>query len=120
MIRRQVERYLIESNRQRVKTEEQRGREIIELLRIEKSLAAERMKSGKKADPSANLRKGRALSLAAETLGVGTRTAEKLLKLIEAVDAGDDLARALLDGVNAKRKSIDGAFREWKSKRSAN
>jgi hypothetical protein len=53
-----VERHLIEFNRQRVKTPEQVGREVKELVRIESVFAKQRMLAGQKADPRAILPQG--------------------------------------------------------------
>ena len=111
-----VEEFIIEANRQRVKTEEQRGREFLELLRIERVRARERQ--GTRTDIVANLppsSMGKARDKAAESLGIGSRTAEKLLKIIEAADAGNEKARAALDAVNDRKKSIDKAFKEIKA-----
>jgi ParB-like chromosome segregation protein Spo0J len=112
-----VERHLIESNRQRVKTPEQVGREVKELLRIESALAKQRMLAGQKIHPRANLPQGivgKARDKAAEAVGMGGRTADKLIKIIDAVDSGDAKARALLDAVNDRKRSIDSAFQELK------
>jgi ParB-like chromosome segregation protein Spo0J len=116
-----VEEFIIEANRQRVKTEEQRGREIIELLRIEKIRARDRqlatLRKGSRRPVRANLptRGGRAMDIAAESLGMARRSAEKLVKIIEAVDAGNEKARAALDAVNDRKRSIDKAFKAIKT-----
>jgi hypothetical protein len=110
-----VERHLIESNRQRVKTPEQVGREVRELLRIEKMSAKQRQ--GARTDIVAILppsSMGKARDKAAEAVGMGARTADKLIKIIDAADAGDLRARTLLDAVNERKRSIDNAFKELK------
>lgn len=114
-----VEEFIIEANRQRVKTEEQRGRECLELLRIEGIRARERQArsaggKGKRllGEKFPEAIKGRARDKAAESLGMSGRTAQKLLNVIEAADAGNEKARAALDAVNDRKKSIDKAFKE--------
>jgi hypothetical protein len=54
----EIEQIIIEANRQRVKTAEQKAREFKELKRIEAALAEARMKSGKKANPKENFPQG--------------------------------------------------------------
>lgn len=117
-----LERIVIESNRQRIKTDEQIGREYIELKRIEAVLAKKRMAEGGKKKGKANLPDpGTSRDKAANAVGIKPRTAEKLKELIEAVDSKDDAkqakkARDLLDAVNRKEKRIDPAWRELHSK----
>jgi hypothetical protein len=48
----------------------------------------------------------------AESIGLGGRTAQNLFKIIEAAHAGNEKARAALDAVNDRKKSIDKAFKE--------
>jgi ParB-like chromosome segregation protein Spo0J len=111
-----VEQHLIESNRQRVKTQEQIGREAKELLRIESGLAKKRQ--GARTDIVAKLppsSMGKARDKAAEAVGMGARTADKLIKIIDAADAGDVRARALLDAVNERKQSIDSAYKKLKA-----
>jgi ParB-like chromosome segregation protein Spo0J len=74
----QAEQLIIESNRQRVKTLEQKGREFKELKRIEAALAKERMLAGRKIDPGKNFSKGRAEDNAASAVGMSRPTAKKL------------------------------------------
>lgn len=110
-----AELFLIESNRQRVKTGEQKAREFKELKRIEAALAKQRMESGKKADPAPNSTqgtKGKAAAKAAEAVGLGRTTAEKLEKLVDAADAGDPKAKEALEDIEAKKgRGVDTAFK---------
>jgi hypothetical protein len=111
----QAEQLIIESNRQRVKTPEQKAREFRELKRIEAALAKERMLAGKKVNPKENLpegSKGQARDQAAEAVGMSGRTAEKLSAIVEKADGGDPEARAALDAVNEDRMSVDAAYRK--------
>src|ERR1017187_8159510 len=55
--------------------------------------------------------KGQARDKAAEALGMGGRTAEKLLALVQKADGGDPEAREALDAVNEGRMSVDAAYR---------
>jgi hypothetical protein len=113
-----VEQFLIEANRQRVKTTEQTGREVKELLRIEAVFAKQRQKlsKGRGIKGRANLPHliGKSRDIAAEKVGLGARTADKLIRIIDLADAGNAKARAVLDEVNAREKSIDRAFKEIK------
>jgi len=107
----QAEQLLIESNRQRVKTFEQKAREFKELKRIEASLAKERMLAGRKIDPGKNFSKGRAEDNAAAALGMSRPTARKLEAIVQKADSGDSEARAALDALNEKKISVDAAYR---------
>jgi len=107
----QAEQLLIESNRQRVKTFEQKAREFKELKRIEAALAKERMLAGKKIDPRKNFSKGRAEDNAAAALGMSRPTAKKLEAIVQKADSGDSEARAALDALNEKKMSVDAAYR---------
>jgi ParB-like chromosome segregation protein Spo0J len=113
-----VEQFLIEANRQRVKTPEQTGREIMELRRIEAVFARDRQKLSKgrgvKGRAILPHLKGKARDIAAEKVGMGARTADKLLKVIEAADAGNEKARRALDAVNDRKMSIDKAYNDIK------
>jgi hypothetical protein len=108
----QAEQLLIESNRQRVKTLEQKGREFRELTRIEAALAKERMLGGRKIDPRKNFSKGRAEDNAAAALGMSRPTAKKLEAVVKKADSGDSEARAALDALNENRMSVDAAYRK--------
>ena len=118
----EFERMLIEANRQRVKTAEQKGREFRELKRIETELAKERQKlskerkrietepdmEGKENFPDPN---GQARDKAADVIGMSGRTAEKLEAIIEASDAGDETASAALKEIDRKKgRGIDSAY----------
>ena len=106
----EIEWAVIEANRQRVKTPEQKAREFTELKRIEAALAKERQ--GTRTDIGANLPEcSRAREKAAKVVGLGARTAEKLEKVVEAAGQGNAEARAVLDEVNQKNKSVDAAYR---------
>jgi ParB-like chromosome segregation protein Spo0J len=99
VIREDVPEYLqvimvIESNRQRDKTPEQKTRETTELAKARAFEAKTRMKAGKKqeSDPRKNFSEGpddskRALAQAAKETGLGSRpTAEKAIKVVEKID----------------------------------
>jgi ParB-like chromosome segregation protein Spo0J len=99
VIRDDVPEYLqvimvIESNRQRDKTPEQKTRETTELAKARAFEAKTRMKAGKKqeSDPRKNFSEGqddskRALAQAAKETGLGSRpTAEKAIKVVEKID----------------------------------
>ena len=91
-------RMLILANRQRSKTNEQRAREYAVLKEIEIRLAEDRQKLGKKVEG----KKGRAQDLAAQSVGMDYRTAEKAEVVVAAIDAaeeqGDDVKAAELRG----------------------
>jgi len=115
----QAEQLIVESNRQRVKTPEQKAREFRELKRIEAALAKERMLAtqNNKAARAAKgnfpeLVKGQARDKAAEAVGMSSRTAEKLSAIVQKADGGDSEARAALDAVNEDRMSVDAAYRK--------
>jgi hypothetical protein len=107
----QAEQLIIESNRQRVKTLEQKGREFKELKRIEAALAKERMLAGRKIDPGKNFSKGRAEDNAASAVGMSRPTAKKLEAIVERADSGDCEARAALDALNENKIGVDSAYR---------
>jgi ParB-like chromosome segregation protein Spo0J len=107
----QAEQLIIESNRQRVKTPEQKAREFKELRRIEAALAKERMLAGRRIDPGKNFSKGRAEDNAAAAVGMSRPTAKKLEAIVQMADGGDSEARAALDAVNEDRMSVDAAYR---------
>jgi hypothetical protein len=74
----EAQRILIEANKQRIKTREQRCREYQELKRIYVALAKERQLAGKKIHLSDTCHKGRASDHAAKAVGYGSgRTAER-------------------------------------------
>jgi site-specific DNA-cytosine methylase/ParB-like chromosome segregation protein Spo0J len=108
----QAEQLIIESNRQRVKTPEQKAREFKELRRIEAALAKERMLAGRRIDPGKNFSKGRAEDNAAAAVGMSRPTAKKLEAIVQKADGGDSEARAALDAVNENKMSVDGAYRK--------
>ena len=70
------ERLIIEANRQRVKTPEQKAREFKELKRIEKALAKERQKQGKENLPDPRSA-GQARDKAAKQIGMSGLTGTK-------------------------------------------
>jgi hypothetical protein len=106
-----LERFLIEANRQRVKTPEQIGREFTELKRIEGELAKQRQRRGKAKLPDP-ADAGQARDKAAAAINMKPRTAEKLEKVVQAADAGNVTARAELDALNSgENNSIHAAFK---------
>lgn len=114
----EAERFLIESNRQRVKTKAQRLREFKRLKEIEEVLAKERKREGARAagsgKDSAKLRtpSGRAVEKAASTAGLKPRTAEKGLAVLNKADAGDPKAKELLESIDKNEISVHHAYRE--------
>lgn len=105
-----AEKLVIESNRQRIKTLEQKAREFKELKRIEEALAKERMLAGVKPDPVAKRPQGQSGALAAAAVGLGTNTAKKLEAVVDAADKGDTKAQKALKEVNAGNLSVSGAY----------
>lgn len=101
-----VEELVIESNRQRVKTAEQVGREYQELKRIQSGLAAVREKSGRATLGKDFHTVGKARDIAAAPLGISGRTAEKISKIIEAADSGNETAKEALRQMNQERGKI--------------
>jgi hypothetical protein len=114
----EAERFLIESNRQRVKTKAQRLREFKRLKEIEDVLAKERKREGARAAGSgkdrANLPtpSGRAIEKAAAIVGLKPRTAEKGLAVLNKAEAGDAKAQALMDSIDRDEVSIDRAYKQ--------
>ncbi len=87
---------IVESNRQREKTMEQKAREYSKLSEAKSELARKRMVSGKKSDPTSKLtegQKGEAKSQAAKEVGMSRNTAEQAKEVVEVIDkkaaAGD-------------------------------
>lgn len=107
----EAERFLIEANRQRIKTKEHLTREYSALKRIESELAKERQKMGKANLPDPKTA-GQARDKAAEAVGLKPKTADKIEKIVKKADAGDAAARKALDDVNAGKKSVDRAHVE--------
>jgi hypothetical protein len=115
----EIEAAVVDSNKQRVKTPEQKGREFIELKRIEEGLANLRM--GKKDRDGQPVKKftpeevGKSRDRAAAKCDVSGPTGEKMAKVIGAIDAllengnEDDAetVRALLNG-----KSVQAAYKK--------
>lgn len=87
-----LEVLLIESNRYRIKTNEQIGREYLHLKKIESERARIRMAVG----VSAGSLLGKARDIAAKKLGIGEAKAEMAGSVVKAIDslrdAGDDFA----------------------------
>lgn len=105
------ERLLIEANRQRVKTPEQKAREFTELKRIESELAKQREKQGRAKLPHPETA-GKARDKAAAAVNLSGRTAEKLEKVVAAADAGDAVARTELNALNSgESRSVDAAYK---------
>jgi hypothetical protein len=113
----EIEKAIIEANRQRIKTAEVKAREFKELKRIEAALAKERklagLKKGEKAPVGTeSASTGKAATKAAEAVGLGRDTAAKLEKLVDAADAGDPKAKAALEEIDAKKgRGVDAAFK---------
>jgi len=105
----EAEKYIIDSNLQRVKTPEQIAREFKELKRIEAGLAEERMLRGGPSNLTEG--KGEAAELAARKLGKSKNTAKKLEAILDASDNGNPEAQEALTQLNAGNLSIDKAHR---------
>jgi hypothetical protein len=108
----EMEHLVIDANRQRVKTPEQKAREFKELKRIESALAKERETARKKSEKSEAKPKTKpadARKTAAAAVGLKPSTADKLEDIVDAADAGDLKARENLDAVNAGTKSVNAA-----------
>lgn len=129
----ELEELVIQSNRQRVKSNEQIAREYQELKRIETEKAKMRMSSGggdRKSEKyqesgMSNLTHpideiGKSRDIAARKLGIGSITAEKASKVVAEVDNltsdGKDVeAKTLVDTLN---KSVDRAYQRVKPART--
>jgi ParB-like nuclease domain len=106
-----LERMIIEANRQRVKTAEQKAREFTELKRIEAALAKQRQKQGRENLPHPESA-GKARDKAAEVVGLSGKTAEKLEAIVVAADAGDTTAKNALAEIDRKNgRGVDSAYR---------
>jgi ParB-like chromosome segregation protein Spo0J len=105
-----AERVVIEANRQRIKTAQQRIREFKELKRIEAELAKERMSAGGKGVAILPHLRGKSRDKAAVMVGMGARTAEKFEKIVDAADAGSAEARAVMEAVDNGTLTIDAAY----------
>src|SRR6266566_999352 len=98
-----VEQFLIEANRQRVKSWEQRGREFKELWRIEIAFAKQRQRlslkkrigntKGKEIFPDPQRGQARDIAADKSSLNLSGRAAADFVKIIDAADAGDERAR---------------------------
>jgi hypothetical protein len=106
-----AEKLIIESNRQRLKTPEQKTREFKELKRIESALAKERQrKGGKKKVPAHGPEAGESAAKAAAAVGMGANTAKKMEAVVDAADKGNVKAQKALKKVNAGSLSVSGAY----------
>jgi ParB-like chromosome segregation protein Spo0J len=105
-----MELMLIESNRHREKTLEQKGREFKELKRIEGEYAAIRKRWAAGRKLRANLPTGRARDIAAKKVGMKPRTAEKLEAVIDASDAGNSEAVNGLAKLNTTGRGVDSVY----------
>jgi hypothetical protein len=97
----EAERFLIESNRQQVKTKAQRLREFKRLKEIETTLAKEREKVGRAKLPHPESA-GRAKDKAAATAGLKPRTAEKGLAALNKAESGDVKAKDALEDLERR------------------
>lgn len=120
------QQFLIESNRQRVKTAGQIASEAHELLRIEKELASARSKAGKKITTGKGLSSGRSREVVGKKLGVSGVTVDKMDAIVTAAKAGDTVAKeqkALLDKnkttISKAHKAIKRKKKKGKPKVSA-
>jgi hypothetical protein len=115
-----AERFLIEANRQRVKSKVQRLQEYKRLKEIETALAKERQREHAQTAPGkkslrANVPEvisGRAREHAADTVGLKPRTAEKGLAVLNRAESGDVRAQAAIESIGRNEMSVDRAYRE--------
>ena len=113
-----LERNLLEANRQREKTPEQRAREFEEVLRIKTALAAQRkMRMLKKGSaPVKEIRPereetGQARDLAAKETGDWSgKTAKKMAAIVRLADSGNQDAQAVVAAINAKTDTISNGY----------
>jgi ParB-like chromosome segregation protein Spo0J len=92
-------RILILSNRQRDKTNEQMAREYTLLKEVEERLAGLRMTSGGESEDET----GKAKVIAAKSIGMDYRTAEKALLVVEAMDEAEEVGdTAKLEDLRSK------------------
>ena len=96
--------YLLESNRQRVKTAEQRAREFRELERIENVLAESRRAEGIRETGTASQR-------AATAIGATDSWARKMAVIVAQADNGNPLAIEGLAQINAGKAAAESVFR---------
>lgn len=93
----EAEQLVIESNRQRIKSDKQLKAEVRELLRIEKGLASEREKAGKKVDPSTKSGKGRATQKVADATNTPRNQVDAVHDLEKLADEGNQQAKTALE-----------------------
>lgn len=111
-----VREAIIENNRQREKTTEQRAREFAELKGIEEERAAKRKKAGVKIDHVENLPQGleigKSRDIAASRVGMSGKTAEKAAAVVKGIDKLEDDGRQQEAEILRKElnKSVSGAF----------
>jgi hypothetical protein len=113
-----LERNLLEANRQREKTPEQRAREFEEVLRIQTAIAAQRklktLKRGNSApvkDAFPERETGQARDLAARETGSWSgQTALKMAAIVRAADSGNKEAKLVVAAINAKTDSIHNGY----------
>jgi hypothetical protein len=99
------ENYLLEVNRQRVKTPEQMAREYTELKRIELALAEKRRRNGVREAVSASER-------AATRLGVGEAWARKAEVVVQEADKGNQTAVEGLARINSGKETVEKTWRD--------
>jgi ParB-like chromosome segregation protein Spo0J len=96
----EAELILIESNRQRIKTQDQRNREAVELLRIEKELAKDRQsRGGQEKVPQVLGEAGEAIAKVAKRLGESAETTRRRIAIVEA-------------GITQGERSVERVYRE--------
>jgi hypothetical protein len=96
--------FLIEANRQRVKTPEQMAREYTETKRIELALADKRRSQGMR-------EKGSASDRAAAKTGVDGIWARKMEVIVKAADEGNPVAIEGLRNINAGKATPESVYR---------
>lgn len=110
----QAELYILDANRQRVKSGVELKREVRELLRLEVPLAKAREHAGK-TDPTTKRQQGRnpeTSTKVAKQTGASRRGVAAVQKLEVAAAAGDAKAKEILDG-DTPIKMVSKAYEEY-------
>jgi hypothetical protein len=105
------ELFLIESNRQRVKTEGQIAREASELLRIESELAKTRKAAGIDLPVKSSGGNGDVRDKVANTLGIGGSKVDQAVAIVRAAEAGDEIAKQELRKLDNNEISVNAAHK---------
>lgn len=116
----EAERLVLETNRQRVKTPSQLGREFNEWFRIEQEFARLReVEGGRKKVPLKSADAGDARDKAARAINLGRTKAEQLGKLTALADQGNHKASNLLQQLDNGKISVSAAYAEIRTPKKA-